>query len=756
MFTNSILLAQWQKTTVPFGGIVNCVYEKGDTVLAGTSQHGGFFFSPDGGDNWVSRKILDDYPAVQTIEMHNDTLFVGSNQGISFSTNFGETWSKANINMTAIYQFNFLNNFAYAGTSSGLYKSIDHGLNWERIDTTLTQYAITSVEIKDSCIFSGTWMNGLFRSTDHGVTWTPVNNGLTQPFIRNMLIDGDDIFVGTASGGLFLSTDNGENWVQKNNGLYNWFINDLEKNENFLYVGTWDGVYISDDNGDNWNKIVNGLIDTEIRALSVDDSILYAATSGHGIFKSDYLGTEWTEKNNGLAGLEISALVTLDGKIIAGTDMGGVFVSSLTNLSWTPCNDGLPVKWITSMVALGNTIVAGNDGIYTSKDYGQNWNEASTGLTSHQIDAMLTLENKIFIGTFDGVFMSEDTAKNWTNVSNGLTDLFIQSLSCSNGNLFTGPAGVGIFMSTDTAKTWINISNDLLSSATVSAILAIDTCIYAGTRGYGVLITKDYGQSWTMMNNGLNIMGELSINSLNHVGDTIIAGTEKGMFVFNNEDSTWHKDFSKNSNKLNIKSTEIDSIAISTIYNNNYYLYVGTKNSDIWIKKLRNALSVSNENLIIGSEENSTVSFNITSNTNWLITNIPSWLNVNFESGTGNKEITITAEENSNESLRSDTLIVTSEGVESKKVVVTQQGNITGLINLGINTIYIYPNPTNNLINIKNLDANSRITITNLQGISIIDNECKDYFDLSSFNAGIYLVKIKFNNSVIVKKVIKY
>lgn len=751
------LYAQWYKTSMPNGGIVQCIVTQGDTLLAGTYLNGGMYFSNNSGETWEKRTFESDFPIVQDIIIKDNTIFAATAfDGVIVSIDYGINWVKSNTGFpsTIINTLEIGNGKIYAGLNEGLYESLDNGLNWERTDTALEKYPITSIAVKGDDIFLGTWMNGLFLSKDKGVSWESVNSGITVPYIRDILIKDDKLFVGTASGGVFESIDGGNNWISKNNGLSNYFINKLALNGDNFYAGTWDGLYLSTDFGDNWVRIINGLTDVEIRSVCADENAVYAGTNGLGIFKSEDQGSNWRAINYGMKGLEVNGLVTLGNDIFAGTDQGGVFKANLDNLDWVSINNGLPVKYIESIAILGNKIIVGNDGIYMSVDTGNNWIESSNGLTDHQINSMITANGNVIIGTPGGVYISEDTTKNWANVSNGLTSQYILSIAHSNDRLYAGTASSGIFMSVDTAKNWIDINNELLSTITVSAILPVDTCIYAGTRGYGVILSKDYGDSWTIISNGLK-MGELSINSLAQVGDTIIAGTEKGMFKLDNDNLTWYPCIIDSKNTTD--KSEVDTTAISTIYYDNQYVYAGTRNNEVWINGLFIPnLSLSGEVITIGAEENSIGSFSIQSNVNWTITEIPTWLSANIESGNGNATITLTAQENTSSESRIVRLNINSEELDVKNITVTQQGMITGISDLKNDNILIYPNPTTGIIYFKNIDNISGISITDIRGQYLVENMHIEEYDLSNLNNGIYFIKIHSNNETIVEKILKY
>jgi hypothetical protein len=72
------------------------------------------------------------------------------------------------------------------------------------------------------------------------------------------------------------------------------------------------------------------------------------------------------------------------------------------------------------------------------------------------------------------------------------------------------------------------------------------------------------------------------------------------------------------------------------------------------------------------------------------------------------------------------------------------------------NTVTIYPNPANEILNIKSNSLIKSIEIITIQGQRIISyNHSKEYIDVSNLQSGIYFAKIKVNEEVSVLSFIK-
>lgn len=71
------------------------------------------------------------------------------------------------------------------------------------------------------------------------------------------------------------------------------------------------------------------------------------------------------------------------------------------------------------------------------------------------------------------------------------------------------------------------------------------------------------------------------------------------------------------------------------------------------------------------------------------------------------------------------------------------------------NKIAIYPNPTTNFINLNTNEKITSISIYNIEGQTIINNNNSKRIDISNFPNGIYFVSFLIDNQTITKKIIK-
>ncbi|GAB4156862.1 MAG: hypothetical protein Tsb0033_07980 [Winogradskyella sp.] len=203
-----------------------------DHIIAG-SETGGVWKSLDGGSTWTvlsdNLSNIDVY-ALTIDPTNSSTYYWGSTGGIIFkSTNGGSTWS------------------LHANLSGGLVNKI-------LVDPSNSQKLYASVQ-----------GNGLFKSTDGGTTWSSIyfvspNTGYDFEFKPN-----NSNVVYASGNEFYVSTDGGNNFTKINGAGANQFssgpkmIGVSPDNPNTVYVveangGLFGGFYVSNDSGNSFIK----------------------------------------------------------------------------------------------------------------------------------------------------------------------------------------------------------------------------------------------------------------------------------------------------------------------------------------------------------------------------------------------------------------------------------------------------------------------------------------------------------------------
>lgn len=252
-------------------------------------------------------------------------------------------------------------NNIYASGYNGIWKSIDKGLSWTEKDNGIPiPYDVNNVEVNsnnDNLVFASTWNQGLYKSVDGGNNWAKIDS-FPGNYIRKIKInpyDGNILYVGTGSenqpGTIYKTIDGGNSWQELNlgtkgiiayiviepinsqiittgiintsnpgrfkseDGGISWVKFSNESNIDFpdfptinpqLYYKIINNkLYISFDKGNSWSLTNNNGLPSnfQIRYLTIDHNnanIIFLFSIQYGVYKSKDAGNSWESINNGL------------------------------------------------------------------------------------------------------------------------------------------------------------------------------------------------------------------------------------------------------------------------------------------------------------------------------------------------------------------------------------------------------------------------------------------------------------------------
>jgi len=426
---------------------------------------------------------------------------------------------------TALTVDPYVGGTVYAGSTSGIYKSINSGASWSSINTGLTSTNVSSVIVVNgtgtpttpNIMYAGMKGAGVFKSVDAGVTWTDVSQG-------NVIL-----FPGSIG------------------ALGNKKVTDLAVSAsvaNRIYAATRGGVYISANAGSTWGVSNTGLTDLYANAIAVDPflaSTVYLATEG-GMFKSVNSGANWTAINAGLAfyvngnakvyfNVQALAVDKLNSNTLyVGQIAHGLYKSVDGGVNWSALGAAsIGKENIKSIVVdpyTATKLYVGSDkGMFKSIDGGANWTAVNTGLNnlrvSHVVMDTYTL-NGLYLGTNgSGVFKSSNARLIWGKNNIGMTYDWVRDIAIDGSStdpyvstsIYAGTAG-GFFKSMDSGGVW-SASNTGLSNQDVRTVEEIGGIVYVGTWGGGVFKSTNAGTNWSPINTGLNHLNMTSIDAEN-------------------------------------------------------------------------------------------------------------------------------------------------------------------------------------------------------------------------------------------------
>ncbi|MGD0589974.1 MAG: hypothetical protein ABSA44_04135 [Bacteroidota bacterium] len=312
--------------------------------------------------------------SVNDILVQQDTVWFGTEKGLSFTSNGGTTWTN----------FSGSSTFDTKGISA---IAIENNNIWAATGYT--------TNLDDEDVQTG---GGLHYSTDHGVTWSFIPQPVDKGTVDTLIYGNNKILALDVT-------------VPQQNITF-----DIALTKNTVWIASWAGMLRkSIDTGKTWQRVI--LPPDNLNQISPTDSLSFDLSPASGS-----LGL--TENDNHKV---FSVYASYDTIIWVGT-AGGINKSTDGGVSWRKFSHQNQNQAISGnfVVALKEQIlptrrimwaatVNANDpdetkGVSYSEDGGETWKTTLLGEWAHNIAVKDSL---VYIATDNGLFRSPDFGESW-------------------------------------------------------------------------------------------------------------------------------------------------------------------------------------------------------------------------------------------------------------------------------------------------------------------------------------------------------
>lgn len=532
------------------------VYVAAQGALYSKSAERGLFKSTDGGATFKKVLFVDDKTGC--VELSMDM----TNPRIMYAA----MWEHGRLPWKVIS----------GGPGSGLYKSLDGGDTWEKLEEGLPKekgkMSIAVCRSNAQKVYaliesdSDKEAGGLFVSNNAGKSWSRITNDhrLIQRawyYIELFPDPNDDNTVYVLSAPMLRSTDGGKTWedISNTHGDYHdLWIN--PRNSNNMIVADDGGAAVTFNAGKSWSH--QDLPTAQMYRINVDNQFPYRIYGG----QQDNSSVSITSRELGgghigrtgwhsSAGGE-SAFLAFDPNnpryVLGGSYQGTIEVldnvsKGSTNIMAAPIqylgrdakdnkyrfNWNAPIIWSKHEP---NTYYHGAQYLLKTTDMGRTWQEASPDLTRNEKDKQ---------GKGGGPYTNEAVgAENYGTLA------YVMESPLEKGVIWTGSDDGLVHLTTDGGKNWKNVTPAGLAECLVNAIEVSPhdkATAYIATTRYkfndhtpGIYKTTDYGKTWTKITTGLpdNAFTRV-VREDNVQKDLLFAGTELGVFISYNGGKQW-------------------------------------------------------------------------------------------------------------------------------------------------------------------------------------------------------------------------
>ncbi|MHA2158656.1 MAG: WD40/YVTN/BNR-like repeat-containing protein [Candidatus Thorarchaeota archaeon] len=433
-------------------------------ILYAVKAGWGLFGSEDGGYTWDFLAPSEvDYSYTLAVDPTNASIvYSGYNpkpfqdwamvrksedSGISWETVLNVTGS-GGITSLAIDPNN--PNTLYAGsiseTGGEVYKTMDAGLNWEKLNdnftmcTVMAQPQLIVDPTNPGIAYIGTWLGGTWKTVNAGATWTLLENApISATAIQFDKQDSNILYLADRSTpSLWKSVDAGATWFDIVNFQANgsFLVNNVYADGDVIYCATFGpptiggDLYRSIDGGVTWSKIT-GILPRSVLDIAVDPvspEIVYVTTHVKQAYKSINSGDTWTE-------------------LVNYPDVGGFDIEidpSNTSILYS-CgfgNTSIP-DWVDPQ----SFSFTDNPGVYKSDDSGQTWYNILNTTDKARAMRMYPGNSSILFAVAhgDGIYLSVDAGETWVTYNSGLDTLGLTSIDIQGDTIYVGTQGYGVY-----------------------------------------------------------------------------------------------------------------------------------------------------------------------------------------------------------------------------------------------------------------------------------------------------------------------
>ena len=557
----------------PVGNYMDIKSSADFTKIIAASNNSNIITSTDSGANWLFKSIGGYWTSVSISgDGTNMVAGVGNSGGYIYTSNdSGVNWVARNTSMSLNYtsiasSYDGKTIIACTYTNGACFlSSTDSGVNW-KVNTTFPLGGSDSVAITgDKQKWFVVGGNNFICSTDSGVTWKNLFQAGTLSACA-ISVDGR-IIVLVGGQYLYTSNDSGLTWTTRmTEGPRGWCAVATSA-DGSLMAAICNAVYISRDYGVTWKIFpVDGgsygspNSDSSI-TISADGTQMITPTSGNSMKIS-------REKNYTTYPLLTTQTSDTQTNIVAVAGVDWVLTTGPSGWGVASSSDGKII--ITS---------SGTGFIHISKNAGLTWTATSQPAT-HGVASSSSGAKLACVVNGGYIYTSTDTGVTWNKRMTGSTRGWLSIVSSSDGsNLAVTDYGGGyIWTSSDAGENWIARMTDATRTWYFIASSSSGKSLIASVVNGYIYTSSDFGVNWVAR---LTTMTGFQGVSISSDGTKMAANRQGGSYIYTSSDSgvNWTARIT-NSSWYSSASSSDGSTIVACAYSG--YIYISTDSGETW------------------------------------------------------------------------------------------------------------------------------------------------------------------------------
>ncbi len=396
----------WRRLSIDEEASVEAIAFLPDGAFLATLEAGGLLRSDAGGVHWyVDNSVGQDIHAISLLVTAQQTLLMSTiEQGLLRSTDGGASWhpTYAHIVLSLAAEQNTL----YAGSDNGVSVSDDDGLTWRELGCPPIHDLRQLFLYKQQPLVTGAYAGIMCYTSEQ--TWSSIAD-LPQPLTAVAILPDDTLLLSSPTGLLHVA-DDGKTQQTVMQGQTGQVARITVRQDGAtwrIWAGSADGTRLlrSDDNGTTWQALPAPFGVLPLAALHATAERLIAATYD----PRQYRVCIWSSTDNGEtwerameAETKWPIVATYQHSMSGGFAIGDMLFLQRIGGQWSRSNVGSEagaVRRIISAQQHGKTVLLAltTTGIQRSEDEGATWQHDDEGLPVEQIMDIATTDTTLSI-----------------------------------------------------------------------------------------------------------------------------------------------------------------------------------------------------------------------------------------------------------------------------------------------------------------------------------------------------------------------
>ena len=399
------------------------------------------------------------------------------------------------------------NNIIYVGVGSDLYKSVDKGNSWQRLQY-IDQYATWPGSYLQQLIFFKETLyvcpasGPIYTTSDKGVSWDTLTELIVSPnteqSTNSLTIHNDTLYLIPASAfnrnlPYYYSTDKGKSWIADTVPV---FTNAFRSSNNFLYAFGPRGIHRRTSQ-QQWELVSPDTNHVSYLAILQDHLIML---NRDGLFIASERDMVWKHLSTEGSPLIPSSMIIQNDSLYIYNTFGSLHQASLDGNSLVQKPERQTIAGRTGwLLVVDNELILLSTNSYRWNSQRSRWAPLDIGetWTNHHVYYIKSLNEVLYAATLEGTYTLHSEELGWERLEH-FGNKSIYSIDTAHGGIYFNVYGYPhIYFTSDGGESWDSTLYADSSTFNEVHLFIVDGLLYlTDKRNDKLYRSLDTGKTW--------------------------------------------------------------------------------------------------------------------------------------------------------------------------------------------------------------------------------------------------------------------